>query len=325
MQPSAQSLHLGNYLGALTQWIELQHTHEALFSVVDLHAITVAQDPSQLREKTLLTAAQYIAAGVNPEKAILYIQSHVPAHSQLSWILTTITGYGEAARMTQFKEKSSRQNTDGINVGLFSYPILMAADILLYNTNIVPVGEDQKQHVELTRNLANRFNSRFGQTFTVPETFILKDGARIYDLQDPTSKMSKSAESEAGIVWALDDPDVTRKKIMRAVTDTENEIRFDRTNKPGISNLLTLFCALTKTSVEEAHNEFAGTGYGGFKTAVADAVTETFAPIRTKTHQLLQDRHELERLLSNNADKASEIAETTLQTVHERIGLVRKK
>ncbi|MBW8872561.1 MAG: tryptophan--tRNA ligase [Leifsonia sp.] len=324
MQPSADSLHLGNYIGALLQWKELQSTHDAFFSVVDLHAITVAQDPAELREKTRRTAAQYIAAGIDPSASTLYVQSHVPAHAQLAWVLNTITGFGEASRMTQFKVKSQEQGADATSVGLFAYPVLMAADILLYDTEIVPVGDDQRQHVELTRDLAERFNSRFGQTFVVPQAMILKDSARIYDLQNPESKMSKSAESGAGIVWLLDEPDVTRKKIMRAVTDTDGVVSFDRAGKPGISNLLSIFSALTGRSIESLELEFEGKGYGDFKKGLVEVVVEEFAPIRQRALDLLADPAELDRILAVNADRASEVAEATLAKAYERVGLLRR-
>lgn len=261
MQPSADSLHLGNYVGALTQWTKMQEDNTCYFCVVNLHAITVPQDPKELRERTRKTAAQYIAAGIDPAKSTLYVQSDVPAHTELAWALNTLTGFGEAGRMTQFKDKSQRYGADSTTVGLFTYPILMAADILLYNANTVPVGEDQRQHVELTRNLAQRFNSRFGDTFVVPEAQIQKASAKVFDLQDPTAKMSKSAASDAGLINVLDDPAKTRKKIMRAVTDTDGEIRFDRDNKPGISNLLTIFSALADRPVDEVAAQFAGSGH----------------------------------------------------------------
>ncbi|WP_285113942.1 tryptophan--tRNA ligase [Leifsonia sp. fls2-241-R2A-40a] len=324
MQPSADSLHLGNYVGALLQWKELQSTHDAFFSVVDLHAITVAQDPAELREKTRRTAAQYIAAGIDPSASTLYVQSHVPAHAQLAWVLNTITGFGEASRMTQFKDKSQKQGADATSVGLFAYPVLMAADILLYDTEIVPVGDDQRQHVELTRDLAERFNSRFGQTFVVPQAMILKDSARIYDLQNPESKMSKSADSGAGIVWMLDEPDVTRKKIMRAVTDTDGVVSFDRAGKPGISNLLSIFSALSGRSIESVELEFEGKGYGDFKKALVEVVVDEFAPIRQRALDLLADPAELDRILAVNADRASEVAEATLAKAYERVGFLRR-
>ena len=324
MQPSADSLHLGNYIGALLQWKELQSTHDAFFSVVDLHAITVAQDPAELREKTRRTAAQYIAAGIDPSASTLYVQSHVPAHAQLAWVLNTITGFGEASRMTQFKDKSQKQGADATSVGLFAYPVLMAADILLYDTEIVPVGDDQRQHVELTRDLAERFNSRFGQTFVVPQAMILKDSARIYDLQNPESKMSKSAESGAGIIWMLDEPDVTRKKIMRAVTDTDGVVSFDREGKPGISNLLSIFSALSGRSIESIELEYEGKGYGDFKKGLVEVVVEEFAPIRQRALDLLADPAELDRILAVNAQRASDVAEGTLEKAYDRIGFLRR-
>jgi tryptophanyl-tRNA synthetase len=324
MQPSADSLHLGNYVGALLQWKELQSNHDAFFSVVDLHAITVAQDPAELREKTRRTAAQYIAAGIDPSASTLYVQSHVPAHAQLAWLLNTITGFGEASRMTQFKDKSAKQGTDATSVGLFAYPVLMAADILLFDAEVVPVGDDQRQHVELTRDLAERFNSRFGETFVVPQAMILKDGARIYDLQNPESKMSKSAESGAGIVWMLDEPDVTRKKIMRAVTDTDGVVSFDRAGKPGISNLLTIYSALTGRAVADIELEYDGKGYGDFKKGLVEVVVETFGPIRERALDLLSDPAELDRILAGNAQRASEVAERTLAKAFNAIGLLRR-
>ena len=324
MQPSADSLHLGNYVGALLQWKELQSTHDAFFSVVDLHAITVAQDPAELREKTRRTAAQYIAAGIDPSASTLYVQSHVPAHAQLAWLLNTITWYGEAARMTQFKDKAAKQGADATSVGLFAYPVLMAADILLFDAEVVPVGDDQRQHVELTRDLAERFNSRFGETFVVPQAMILKDGARIYDLQNPESKMSKSAESGAGIVWMLDEPDVTRKKIMRAVTDTDGVVSFDRAGKPGISNLLSIYSALSGRAVADIELEYDGKGYGDFKKGLVEVVVETFGPVRERALDLLSDPAELDRILAGNAERASEVAERTLAQAFNAIGLLRR-
>jgi tryptophanyl-tRNA synthetase len=324
MQPSADSLQIGNYIGALLQWKELQQSHDAFFSVVDMHAITVAQDPAALREQTRRTAAQYIAAGIDPSASTLYVQSHVPAHAELAWVLNTITGFGEAGRMTQFKDKSAKQGQDATSVGLFAYPVLMAADILLYDTTVVPVGDDQRQHVELTRDLANRFNSRFGETFVVPEAIILKETARIYDLQNPTSKMSKSAESHAGVIWLLDEPNHTAKKIMRAVTDTDGVVTFDRENKPGISNLLTIYSVLGGRSIETLVDEYAGKGYGAFKKDLAEVVAGTFGPIRERVLELLDDPAELDRLLAINADRASEVAEATLAKVYDRIGFLRR-
>jgi tryptophanyl-tRNA synthetase len=325
MQPSADSLHIGNYIGALVQWRDMQQTHDAVFCVVDLHAITVPQEPSVLREQIRRTAAQYIAAGIDPSASTLFVQSHVPAHAQLAWVLNTITGFGEASRMTQFKDKASRQGTDAASLGLFAYPVLMAADILLYQTNHVPVGDDQKQHVELTRDLATRFNSRFGQTFVVPEPVILAEGARIYDLQNPAAKMSKSAASDSGIVWLLDEPAKTAKKIKSAVTDTGREVRFDRGEKPGVSNLLTILSSFGGDSVPVLEERYAGRGYGDLKKDVAEAVVSTFGPIRERALELLDDPAELDRILSVNAARANEIAEATLADVYDRIGLLPRR
>lgn len=324
MQPSADSLHAGNYIGALLQWKELQTTHDALFSVVDMHAITVPQDPAELREKTRRTAAQYIAAGIDPESSTLYVQSHVPAHAELAWILNTITGFGEAGRMTQFKDKSKKQGADATSVGLFTYPVLMAADILLYQSEVVPVGDDQKQHVELTRDLATRFNARFGETFTIPQPVIQKETARIYDLQNPGSKMSKSGESPAGILWLLDEPGAIKKKIMRAVTDDDGVVRFDRENKPGVSNLMTIFQVFSGRSLTEIEDAFAGRGYGDFKKELVELVVAEFSPIRERATALLDDPAELDRVLAGNADRASAIADATLETVYDRIGFLRR-
>jgi len=325
MQPSADSLHIGNYIGALVQWRDMQQTHDAVFCVVDLHAITVAQEPKVLREQIRRTAAQYIAAGIDPSTSTLFVQSHVPAHAQLAWVLNTITGFGEASRMTQFKDKASRQGTDAASLGLFAYPVLMAADILLYQTNHVPVGDDQKQHVELTRDLATRFNSRFGQTFVVPEPVILAEGARIYDLQNPAAKMSKSTVSDSGIVWLLDEPAKTTKKIKSAVTDTGREVRFDRGDKPGVSNLLTILSSFGGDSVPVLEERYAGRGYGDLKKDVAEAVVATFGPIRERALELLDDPAELDRILSVNAARANEIAEATLADVYDRIGLLPRR
>jgi tryptophanyl-tRNA synthetase len=324
MQPSADSLHAGNYIGALKQWVDLQDSHDALYCVVDLHAITVPQDPAVLRETTRRTAAQYIAGGIDPSKSILFIQSQVPAHAELAWVLNTITGFGEASRMTQFKDKAAKQGAEAASVGLFTYPMLMAADILLYNTELVPVGDDQKQHVELTRDLATRFNSRFGETFTIPQPYILKETARIYDLQNPESKMSKSAASDSGLIWLLDEPSKTAKKIKSAVTDAGREIRFDRGEKAGVSNLLTILSSFSGQTIAVLEEQYAGRGYGDLKKDVAEAVVEKFAPIRARTLELLDDPAELDRVLSAGADRADEIAGATLETVYDRVGFVRK-
>ena len=322
MQPSAESLHAGNYIGALLQWKQLQSDHDAIFCVVDLHAITVPQDPATLREKTRRTAAQYIAAGIDPASSILFVQSQVPAHAQLAWVLNTITGFGEASRMTQFKDKAAKQGSDAASVGLFTYPILQAADVLLYDTELVPVGEDQRQHIELTRDLAQRFNSRFGETFVVPELSILKETAKVYDLQNPTAKMSKSGDAENGIIWLLDDPNATVKKIKSAVTDTERDIRFDPVEKPGVSNLLTLLSVLGGSSIPSLETEFAGKGYGDLKSATADAVIAVFGPVRERALELLADPAELDRVLAGNAERADAIAEQTLKRAYDRVGFL---
>ncbi|MBT2503025.1 tryptophan--tRNA ligase [Curtobacterium sp. ISL-83] len=325
IQPSADSLHLGNYIGALMQWRDLQDDFDAIYCVVDLHAITAPQDPAELRASTRATAAQYIASGIDPERSTLFVQSHVPAHAELAWVLNTLTGFGEASRMTQFKDKSARQGAEVASVGLFTYPVLMAADILLYDTKVVPVGDDQRQHVELTRDLAGRFNSRFGETFVVPEARIGTETARIYDLQDPTSKMSKSAASDSGLIRLLDDPKRTAKKIRSAVTDAEREIRADRQAKPGVTNLLAILSAFTRTSVADLETSFAGKGYGDLKGAVADAVVAELEPVRTRTLELLDDPAELDRLLDVGAERAESIATETLARVYDRIGFVPRR
>ena len=322
MQPSAASLHIGNYAGALLQWRDMQASHDAVFCVVDLHAITVPQDPAELRERTRRTAAQYIAAGIDPEHSTLFVQSHVRAHAELAWVLNTITGYGEAARMTQFKDKSARGGVEAASVGLFTYPILQAADILLYDAVVVPVGEDQRQHIELTRDLAARFNSRFGDTLVVPEVRILKETAKIYDLQNPTAKMSKSGESPQGIVWMLDDDKTVVKKIKSAVTDSEGVVRFDPVEKPGVSNLLTMLSLITGTGMDALVGSFAGQQYGALKGAVAEAVVEELRPIRERTLELLDDPGELDRLLRINAERASAIADATLARVYDAVGFL---
>lgn len=323
MQPSASSLHLGNYLGALTQWVRMQKTHNCYYVIVDLHAITVPQDPAELRANTRRTAAQYIAAGIEPEQSALFVQSHVPAHAQLAWVLNCITGFGEASRMTQFKDKTQKGGTENSSVGLFTYPILQAADILLYQPESVPVGEDQRQHLELTRDLAMRFNSRFGETFVVPKAEILKETAKIFDLQLPSAKMSKSAQDPKGLVNLLDDESAILKKFKSAVTDTDGEIRFDPASKPGVSNLLGIFSAISGKSITETEAHFAGSGYGNLKVELAELVIEQLRPIREKTLELLSDAAELDRLLAIGAQKANELAEQTLAKVYERIGFVK--
>jgi tryptophanyl-tRNA synthetase len=324
MQPSADSLHLGNYLGALTNWVKMQDDFNAYYMIVDLHAITVPQDPKQLRDNTRRTAAQYLAAGIDPEKSALFVQSQVPAHAQLAWVMNCITGFGEASRMTQFKDKSQKAGSDSASVGLFTYPILQAADILLYQPKMVPVGEDQRQHLELTRDLAERFNSRFGKTFTVPEAHILKETAKIYDLQNPEAKMSKSNEPK-GTINIMDDSAVTLKKIKGAVTDLGNEIRFDVETKPGVSNLLGIYAAVSGRTVIELETELAGKGYGDLKADVAEAVLAVIEPIRDRAKDLLADTAELDRLLGLGADRANALAEQTLADVYDKIGFIARK
>jgi tryptophanyl-tRNA synthetase len=322
MQPSAGSLHLGNYLGALVHWVRLQETYDAVFFIPDLHAITVPQDPQELAHRTRLTAAQYIAGGVDPDEATLFVQSHVPEHAQLAWVLNCFTGFGEASRMTQFKDKASKQGTDAASVGLFTYPVLQAADILLYQPDGVPVGEDQRQHVELSRDLAQRFNSRFGETFVVPKPFIQKESAKIYDLQNPTAKMSKSASSAAGLINLLDDPKVTAKRIRSAVTDAGTEIRFDTAEKPGISNLLAIYSALSGKGIPELEADYEGRMYGHLKVDLAEIVVEALTPVRNRAEELLSDPAELDRLLAKGAAKARALAAPTLADVYARVGFL---
>jgi tryptophanyl-tRNA synthetase len=323
MQPSAGSLHLGNYLGALVNWTKMQDDYNAFFCVVDLHAITVAQEPAQLRQNTRVTAAQYLAAGIDENKSALFVQSHVPAHAQLAWVLMTITGFGEAGRMTQFKDKTQKGGTEAASVGLFTYPVLQAADILLYQPKDVPVGEDQRQHIELTRDLAMRFNSRFGDTFVIPEGVILKESAKIQDLQNPTAKMSKSGDPK-GLINIMDETSVVVKKIKSAVTDLDGEIRFDRETKPGISNLLGIHSAISGESIASLEARFEGAGYGALKGEVADVVVAAIEPIRNRAEDLLSDPAELDRLLAKGAAKANEQAEKTLGMVYDRIGFIKR-
>ena len=322
MQPTSDSLHLGNYLGALTSWVALQDDYDAFYSVVDLHALTVGPDPALLRERTRRTAAQYLAAGVDPERSVLFVQSHVHEHAELAWVLSCHMGFGEASRMTQFKDKSAKQGAEATNVGLFSYPVLMAADILLYDTALVPVGEDQRQHLEITRDLAQRVNARFGRTFVVPDAHIVRATAKIYDLQNPTAKMSKSASAPNGLVELLDDPKVVAKRIRSAVTDAEREIRFDVENKAGISNLLTIFSALSGTPVPALVDSYEGRGYGDLKKDLADVVVDFLTPFQAKVHEYLDEPKRLDDLLDEGADRAQQVARATLERVYDRIGLL---
>jgi len=323
IQPTSDSFHLGNYLGAVKQWVELQEGHDAFYCIVDLHALTVETDPALMRKRTLVSAAQLLALGISPEKSTLFVQSQVAEHNQLAWIMECITGFGEASRMTQFKDRTAKGGSDSTKVGVFTYPMLMAADILLYQADLVPVGEDQRQHIELTRDLAERFNSRYGSTFNIPTGFILKQGAKIYDLQNPTAKMSKSAESTSGLIEILDAPEVNAKKIKSAVTDAGREIKFDEKEKPGVSNLLTIHSALSGQSISDLENHFAGKGYGDLKGEVADVVVEYLKPIRQKTLELLADESHVLEMLSKGAAKAQDVASTTLAKTYSNLGLVR--
>jgi tryptophanyl-tRNA synthetase len=322
IQPTADSFHFGNYLGALRHWVALQDDFEPFFFIADMHAITVEQDPRQLRERCLRAAAQLMAMGIDPDRSAIFLQSQVPAHAQLAWVLQCLTGFGEARRMTQFKDKSAKGGEGAASVGLFTYPILQAADILLYRPQYVPVGEDQRQHLELTRDLAQRFNHRYKKTFRLPEPYILKETAKILDLQEPHQKMSKSASSPTGIVDLLDDPKVSAKKIRSAVTDSDTEIRFDAEEKPGVSNLLTIYSALTGKSVEDLEAAYVGRGYGDLKKDLAEVVVDFVTPFRDRTLELLEDRAELDAVLRRGAERAREVAERTLADVYDRVGFV---
>jgi tryptophanyl-tRNA synthetase len=328
MQPTHNSLHLGNYLGALVNWVAMQETHDAFYAVVDLHAITVEVAPATLRERTRRTAAQYLAAGVDPARSTVFVQSHISEHAQLAWVLSCLTGFGEASRMTQFKDKAGKKGAEGTTVGLFNYPVLMAADILLYDADQVPVGEDQRQHLELTRDLAGRFNSRYGKTFTVPEPHIIKATAKIHDLQDPTAKMSKSSTSQSGVIDLLEDPRIIAKRIRSAVTDTGREIRFDQAQKPGVSNLLSILGALSGRSTEALEADYAsrpGSGYGDLKKDVTEIVVDTATPYRDRTLAFLADPAELDRILAEGAERARDVASTTLARVYDRVGFLPSK
>jgi tryptophanyl-tRNA synthetase len=293
--------------------------------VVDLHAITVPQDPADLRANTRLATAQLLAAGLEPDRCTLFVQSHVPEHAQLAWIMNCLTGFGEASRMTQFKDKSARQGSDRASVGLFTYPILQVADILLYQANEVPVGEDQRQHVELTRDLAERFNGRFGETFTIPKPYILKETAKIYDLQDPSIKMSKSASTPKGLINLLDEPKITAKKVKSAVTDTDTVIRYDSEHKPGISNLLTIYSTLTGAGIAELEEKYAGKGYGALKTDLAEVMVDFVTPFRERTQQYLDDPETLDSILAKGAEKARAVAAETLAQAYDRVGFLPAK
>jgi tryptophanyl-tRNA synthetase len=322
IQPTSDSFHLGNYLGAVKQWVELQDGHDAFYCIVDLHALTIETDPALLRKRTLASAAQLLALGISPDKSTLFVQSQVHQHNQLGWIMECMTGFGEASRMTQFKDKSSKAGADSARVGLFTYPMLQAADILLYQAHYVPVGEDQRQHIELTRDLAGRFNARYGQTFQLPEAYILKTAAKINDIQEPTAKMSKSAGSAAGVIEIMDTPEANLKKIKSAMTDAGREVKYDVAEKPGISNLLTIHSALSGRTIAELENEFDGKGYGDFKAAVADVVVEYLRPIRAKAMELLEDEKHLLQILHQGSEKARAVAQETIENTYKNLGVV---
>ncbi|MEU3598284.1 tryptophan--tRNA ligase [Streptomyces sp. NPDC006798] len=325
IQPTAGSFHLGNYLGAIRQYVALQETHDAFYMVVDLHAITVPQDPAELRANTRLAVAQLLAAGLDPDRCTLFVQSHVPEHAQLGWVMNCLTGFGEASRMTQFKDKSAKQGADRATVGLFTYPVLQVADILLYQADSVPVGEDQRQHIELTRDLAERFNTRFGDTFTIPAPHIVKEVAKIYDLQDPAIKMSKSASTPKGLVNLLDEPKATAKKIKSAVTDTGTVVSYDPVEKAGISNLLTIYATLTGRSIPELVKEYEGRMYGALKTDLAEVVVGFVTPFRERTQAYLDDPETLDSILAKGAEKARAVAAETLATAYDRVGFLPAK
>ncbi len=319
MQPSGE-LTLGNYLGALKNWIKLQDDYDCMYSIMNMHAITVRQEPAELRKRSMDVLMQYMACGIDPEKSILFFQSHVPAHAELAWVLSCNTQMGELSRMTQFKDKS-KKHSDNINAGLFTYPVLMAADILLYQADLVPVGNDQLQHIELTRDVANRFNHYYGDTFTVPEPYIGKAGARVMSLQSPENKMSKSDPNPNGYVWILDPEDVIIKKFKRAVTDSGNEIRAGE-DKPGVTNLLTIYSAVSGKTIEEAEKEFAGQGYGTFKQAVGEAVAAELAPVRKRFCELSKDKAYVEETYKKGAETAAKIAYRTLNKVYKKVGFI---
>ena len=318
VQPT-NSLTIGNYIGAIKNWVSLQNDYNCFYAIANMHAITVRQNPAELRKNTLSLLALYIACGVNPEKCTLYIQSHVPAHAELCWVLNTFTYVGEMERMTQFKDKSAK-HADNINMGLMDYPVLMAADILLYGADVVPVGLDQRQHLEISRDIAQRFNNVYSPTFTVPEGIYMKHGAKINDLLDPTKKMSKSAENVNGTIFLSDDKDTVMRKFKRAVTDSGSEIKYDAENKAGVSNLLTIYSVFAGKTVEEAEKEFAGVGYGEFKLAVGEAVADRLAPIQTEWAKLLADKAYLDGVLKSGAEKAAYTARKTLSKVYKKIG-----
>jgi tryptophanyl-tRNA synthetase len=320
IQPTGEP-HIGNYSGGFRQYAATQEQGEAYFCIVDLHAITVRHDPAELREGTLDIAAMLFATGLDPERSTVFVQSHVKAHAEAAWLLGSVTSYGELRRMTQFKEKADQQ--DFVSAALFSYPTLMAGDILLYQTDVVPIGDDQRQHLELSRDIAMRFNARFGETFTIPDGVYPEIGARVMDLQEPTKKMSKSFGTEQGKILLLDDPDTIRRKVKRAVADSGREVRHDLESKPGISNLIELMTVASGETIQEIEARFDGQGYGEFKESVGDALVELIEPIQARYRELRSDPAELGRLLSVGADKAREASAPTLEAMYERMGFAR--
>ncbi|GAB3578141.1 tryptophan--tRNA ligase [Calidifontibacter terrae] len=323
MQPTHDSLHLGNYLGAQVNWVKMQDDFDAIFCVVDEHALTVNPDPADLRDRTRVTAAQYLAGGIDPSRATVFVQSHVPEHAQLAWVLNCLTGFGEASRMTQFKDKSGKRGAEGTTVGLFTYPMLMAADILLYDAARVPVGEDQRQHLELTRDLAQRFNARYGETFVVPEPHIPAESAKIMSLQEPASKMSKSADDQRGNLMMLDEPKANIKKIKAAVTDLDNAVRWDPENKPGIANLLRIHSAFSGESVDTLVDRYAGENkYGSLKGDVADLFVAVQAPFKERVETYLADPGQLDDILATGAERARGLAAPTLAKVYDAVGFL---
>lgn len=321
IQPSSQALTLGNYIGAVNNWLKFQDEYNCIYSVVDLHSITVRQNPAELRARSLSFLAQYIACGLDPDKNIMFYQSHVPQHAELAWVLNCVTYVGELSRMTQFKDKS-RKHADNINMGLMDYPVLMAADILLYKTSLVPIGIDQKQHVEIARDIAIRFNNIYGETFTIPEPFMPKSGAKIFSLQAPTQKMSKSDENENAVVYITDEPDAIMRKFKRAVTDSDNRIVYDEVNKPGISNLINIYAVMTGKTVQEVESEFDGKGYGDFKLKTGEAVVERLSGFREEFKRIMNDKVYLEQVAKEGAEKARYLASKTLNKVYKKVGFV---
>ncbi len=318
---STGKLTLGNYLGAINNWVQMQEEYDCYYMIANLHSLTVRNDPETLRNNTLKVLAMYVAAGLDPEKNTIFIQSQVKEHAELGWILDCYTYMGELSRMTQFKDKAAK-HADNINAGLFTYPALMAADILLYQANLVPVGQDQQQHLEITRDIAERFNKLYGKTFTIPEGYYGKASAKIMGLQDPTAKMSKSATNPNDVILLEDEPDVIIKKFKKAVTDSENKVRFDPENKPGVSNLMQIYSSITGLKMEEIEKEFENSGYGDFKTKVAETVVDKLEPIQKKYKELLENKEYLEKIYTEGANRARKLASKTLDEVKERIGIL---